>query len=423
MKNPFLKKQNVFVYLSVLFLALTQLSCNNDDNNNNGDDDDDDVPVGTLPPVETKPANSTYVAAFKGQTRIAGIKTETAYTSKVFAEGLASPWGMDNLPDGRIIVTQKAGTMRIVTQAGTVGGTITGIPAVNSNGQGGLLDVAVDPDFATNRMIYWSFSFNGTAGTATAVAKGKLSADETKIENAVVIYKAIPEFNSTLHYGSRLAWDKQGNLFVSTGERSDIASRPLAQKLDAALGKIVRITKNGEPAAGNPFIGQTGVLPEIYSYGHRNPQGLAVHPVTGELWEAEHGPLGGDEINRIAIGKNYGWPTITYGLEYSGAKIGDGITTKSGMEQPVYYWDPVVSPSGITFYSGNLIPEWKNNLFAAALSGQHVVRLVLKDNVVVAEERLLTAANSRFRDVLEGKDGALYAVTDGANAKIYKIAK
>ena len=164
-------------------------------------------------------------------------------------------------------------------------------------------------------------------------------------------------------------------------------------------------------------------MPEIYSYGHRNPQGLAIHPVTGELWEAEHGPLGGDEINRIAAGKNYGWPTITYGLEYSGAKIGDGITTKSGMEQPVYYWDPVVSPSGLTFYSGNLIPEWKNNLFAAALSGQHVVRLVIKDNVVVAEERLLTSANSRFRDVLEGKDGALYAVTDGANATIYRIAK
>ncbi|RZJ52676.1 MAG: PQQ-dependent sugar dehydrogenase [Flavobacterium sp.] len=423
MKSPFLRKQNVLVYLSVLFLTLTQLSCNNDDTNSNDGDDDDDVPVGTLPPVETKPANSTYAAAFKGQTRIAGIKTETAYTSKAFATGLTNPWGMDNLPDGRIIVTQKAGTFKIVNQNGTVGAAITGILPLTSEGQGGLLDVAVDPNFATNRMIYWSYSFSGTGGTATAVGKGKLSTDETKIENAVTIYKAIPEFNSVLHYGSRLAWDAQGNLFVSTGERSELGSRPLAQKLDAALGKIVRITKNGEPAAGNPFIGQTGVLPEIYSYGHRNPQGLAIHPVTGELWEVEHGPLGGDEVNRIVASKNYGWPTITYGLEYSGAKIGDGITTKSGMEQPVYYWDPVISPSGITFYSGNLIPEWKNNLFGAALSGQHVVRLVLKDNVVVAEERLLTSVNSRFRDVLEGKDGALYAVTDGPNATIYRIAK
>jgi aldose sugar dehydrogenase len=423
MKNPFLKKQNFLLFLSVLFLSLMQLSCNNNDDNSNDGDDDDDVPVGTLPPVETKPANSTYTPAFKGQTRIAGIKTETAYTTKAFATGLTNPWGMDNLPDGRIIVTQKAGTMRIVTQSGTVGAAITGILPVNSADQGGLLDVAVDPAFVTNRMIYWSYAFQGDGGTATAVAKGKLSADETKIEGAVMIYKAIPEFNSTKHYGSRLIWDAQGNLLVSTGERSELESRPLAQKLDAALGKIVRITKNGEPAAGNPFIGQTGVLPEIYSYGQRNPQGLAIHPVTGELWESEHGPRGGDEINRIAAGKNYGWPTITYGLEYSGAKIGEGITTKSGMEQPVYYWDPVVSPSGITFYSGSLIPEWKNNLFIAALSGQHVIRLVIKDNAVVAEERLLTSVNSRFRDILEGKDGALYAVTDGANATIYRIAK
>ncbi|MEO8534583.1 MAG: PQQ-dependent sugar dehydrogenase [Flavobacterium sp.] len=421
MKNPFLQKQHILVYLSVLFIAVFQVSCNNDTNSN--DDGDDDDPIATLPPVETKPANSKYNAAFKGQTRIGGVKTATAYTVKVFATGLTSPWGMENLPDGRILVTQKNGTMRIVTQSGTVGGTITGIPPVNSTGQGGLLDVAIDPDFATNRMVYWSFSFNGNAGTATAVAKGKLSADETKIENAVIIYKAIPEFNSTLHYGSRLAWDKQGNLFVSTGERSDIASRPLAQKLDAALGKIVRITKNGEPAAGNPFIGQAGVLPEIYSYGHRNPQGLAIHPVTGDLWEVEHGPLGGDELNKITASKNYGWPTITYGLEYSGATIGEGITTKSGMEQPVYYWDPVVSPSGITFYSSSVISEWTNNLFLASLSGQHVIRLIIKDNVVVGEERLLTTYNSRFRDILEGKDGALYAVTDAASGSIYRIGK
>lgn len=419
MKKHLLKSQSVFLYFPVLFMAFLQLSCNNDRPNA----PTEETPTATLPPVETNPPNSKYKPAFKGQTRIGSVKTQTTYNVKVFATGLINPWGMENLPDGRILVTQKNGTMRIVTQSGTVGETITGIPTVNSSGQGGLLDIAVDPDFATNRMVYWSFAQTGTNGTTTSVAKGKLSANETKIENAIVIYKAIPEFSSTLHYGSRLAWDKQGNLYVSTGERSDIQSRPLAQKLDAALGKIVRITKNGTAAAGNPFIGQTGVLPEIYSYGHRNVQGLAIHPITGDLWEAELGPLGGDEINKITASKNYGWPTISYGLEYSGGAIGAGITTKSGMEQPVYYWDPVISPSGITFYSGNQISEWANNLFVAALSGQHVARLVIKDNVVVGEERLLTTYKSRFRDVLEGKDGALYAVTDGSNASIYKIEK
>lgn len=372
-----------------------------------------------LPPVETQAPNTSYSPAFEGQTRAPGIKTKSTYTVTEIASGLASPWGMCNLPDGRIVITEKKGTLRIVTQAGSIGAAITGLPAVNSNGQGGLLDIAADPDFANNRMLYWCFSQTGNGGTATAVAKGRLSNDETKIENPQVIYTAIPEFNGTLHYGSRLEWDGQGNLFVSTGERSSIQSRPEAQKLDAALGKVLRITKDGQAAAGNPFIGQQNVLPEIYSYGHRNVQSLARHPQTGDLWEAEMGPKGGDEVNLIAAGKDYGWPSISYGLEYSGGPIGAGITQKAGMEQPIYYWDPSVSPSGMTFYTGGLISEWRNNLFIGCLSGQHIVRLVIENNKIKAEERLLEDLNERFRDVLEGTDGAIYAITD--SGLLYRI--
>ena len=248
-----------------------------------------------------------------------------------------------------------------------------------------------------------------------------MSDSEDELENVEVIYTAIPEFNSTAHYGSRLAWDGQGNLFVSTGDRSSTVTRPEAQELDAALGKVLRITTDGDPVADNPYVGEIGILPEIYSYGHRNVQGLAIHPVTGDLWESELGPRGGDEINLIKSGADYGWPTISYGLEYSGAAIGSGITQQNGMEQPVYYWDPVVSPSGMDFYSANAIPEWTNNLFLAALSGQHIVRLVIEGNVVVGEERLLVDEGERFRDVLDGPDGALYALTDGDNAVIYRI--
>ena len=374
-----------------------------------------------LPPVETNAPNTSYQPAFQGQTRIAGVETDTEYEISEFATGLNNPWGMANLPDGRIIVTEKAGTIRIISQSGTVSNAITGLPAVNSSGQGGLLDVAVDPDFTSNRMLYWTFSQNGSNGTATAVAKGKLSEDESEILNSEVIHIALPEFNGTGHYGSRIVWDADGHLFVSTGDRSSASIRDEAQSLDAALGKVLHITTDGDPVPGNPFIGQSGVLPEIYSYGHRNVQGIAIHPTTGDLWEVELGPRGGDEVNLITPGKNYGWPIITYGIEYSGSAIGQGITQQEGMEQPVYYWDPVISPSGITFYSGALITEWKNNLFLAALSGQHVVRLIIKDNKVVGEERLLEGV-SRFRDVLEGTDGALYALTDGSNGRIYRLA-
>ena len=258
-------------------------------------------------------------------------------------------------------------------------------------------------------------------GNLTAVAKGRLSDDERSIQHAQVIFRAEPAYDGDKHFGSRLVFDRDGYLFVSTGERSDLATRPQAQQLNSALGKVLRITTDGKPAPGNPFIGKENVLPEIYSYGHRNVQGLALHPETGELWESEMGPRGGDELNRIEPGKNYGWATITYGIEYSGEKVGEGITQKEGMEQPVYYWDPVLSPSGITFYSGKSIPEWKNNIFLAGLSSNHIARLILQNNRVTGEERLLADEHQRFRDVTQGKDDALYAITD--EGRLYKIGK
>lgn len=375
----------------------------------------------TLPPVETLKPNTDYQPAFKGQTRIGGMKTVTPYQSEILTTALKQPWGITTLPDGRFLITQKSGTMVIVTPSGEVGQEITGIPKVNDKGQGGLLGLALDPAFAKNRMVYWAFAEAVPGGNLTAVAKGRLANDEKTIEHAEIIYRAEPAHNSTLHYGGRVLFDKTGNLFVSTGERSDLATRPQAQWLNSALGKILRITKDGKPAPGNPFLHKEGALPEIWSYGHRNVQGLAINPVTGDLWESEFGPRGGDEINLIRPGKNYGWPIITYSIEYSGKKIGEGITQKEGMEQPVYYWDPVISPSGITFCSSNNIPEWKDNLFVCALSGSHIDRLRIQNNQVTGEERLLANEGQRFRDITQGKDGNLYAITD--QGRMYKLFK
>ncbi|MBO9617760.1 MAG: PQQ-dependent sugar dehydrogenase [Niabella sp.] len=374
-------------------------------------------------PVETKAPNSNYKPAFEGQTRIKGVHTTTPLDVKMLTDSLVLPWGIVALPDNRFLITQRGGTLRIATNTGQLSAPITGLPKVDSGGQGGLLDIAIDPDFTKNRMIYFTFSQDVPPGTLTAVGKGKLSADEKTVEGATVIYQALPAFPSKLHYGGRLVWDKDGNLFVSTGERSDTVSRPQAQHLNSALGKILHITKDGKPVAGNPFINTPGARPEIYSLGHRNVQGLAINPVTGELWEDEFGPRGGDEVNRILPGKNYGWPIITYGIEYSGKKVGDSLTQKPGLEQPVYYWDPVVSPSGSIFYTGDLIPEWKNNLFIGALSGMHIVRLVIENNKVVGEERLLANLQHRFRDVVQGSDGALYAITDGLKGRLFRIGK
>lgn len=376
----------------------------------------------TIAPVETREANSPqYKSAFVGQTRTNGVKTTTKYSFKVLTEKLNSPWGLTSLPDGRLLITEKSGNLRIVKTTGEMSDKITGLPTVDTDGQGGLLGITLDPAFAQNRMVYWAFSEPVSGGNHTSVAKGRLSDDERKIENAVVIYRATPAHKGNLHYGGRVLFDKNGYLFVSTGERSDRSTRPQAQQLNSGLGKIIRITTDGKPAPGNALASAGGARPELYSYGHRNVQGLTINPVDGELWSNEFGPRGGDEINHVIPGKNYGWPTITYGIEYGGGKVGDGIQQKEGLEQPVYYWDPSVSPSGMTFYSGSQIPEWQNNLFVGCLGGMHINRLVIKDNKVIGEERLLTEEYQRFRDVHQGKDGSLYAVTD--QGRLYKIGK
>ena len=371
-------------------------------------------------PVETQNPNSDYKPAKAGQTRAAGVKTKTAYKVDKIAEKLGSPWAVVPLPDGRLLITEKRGSMQILDANGILVKKINGFPEVNSSNQGGMLDVALDPNFNKNKMIYWSYAEKNDDGNLMAVAKGELNEAQSKINNPVVIFRATPPLKSSLHYGSRLVFDKDGNLFVSTGERSIPEGRKQAQWLNSGLGKIFKITKDGKPAPGNPFINQKDAMPEIFAYGIRNAQSLDIHPVTGELWEAEFGPKGGDEVNIIKAGKNYGWPTITYGLEYSLAKVGDGIQQKEGMEQPVYYWDPVLSPSGMTFYKGNAIPEWKNNLFIGGLSSMHIARLVIENNKVVGEERLLEDKKERFRDVAYF-NGMLYAVTDGGN--LYRITK
>ena len=405
-----------FFCLSVILVFIHSTGSANNNNASNNDTRD----TTKRSPVETRKANTDYKPAFKGQTRIAGIKTVTPYKDEKIAEKIGKPWAVVPMVDGRLLITDKTGFMQIYTSSGVLVKKITGFPEVDSKGQGGLLDVALDPAFPKNKTIYWSFSEKYGKGNLMAVAKGQLNETAGLIDNPVVIFRATPALNSAAHFGSRLLFDKDGYLFVSTGERSNLEGRVQSQWLHSGLGKIFKITKDGKPAPGNPFINQKDAMPEIYAYGIRNAQSLDIHPVTGELWEAEFGPRGGDELNIIKKGKNYGWPTITYGIEYGGPAVGDGIQQKDGMEQPVYYWDPTLSPGGMVFYTGNAIPEWKNNLFIGGLSGAHICRLVIVNNKVVGEERLLEDKKERFRDVAY-HNGMLYAVTD--NGYLYKISK
>ena len=376
-----------------------------------------------LPPVETQPPVSKgQEPAFKGQTRIGGVKTRSKIKITSIADGLKFPWGLDFMPDGRMIVTEKPGNIRIVSKEGVVGAAIQGVPAVRLKGDGGMYDVKLDPNFAQTRLVFWNFVEPVTGGGVTSVARGKLSSDEKSFEDVKIIYRASPAYEGPNHNGSRMLFDKNGNLFVSFGERFDDEIRKKAQDLGSSLGKIVRIDKEGKAVEGNPFEKEPDALPEIWSLGHRNPQGLAFDPKTGELWASDLGPDAGDEINIIKAGANYGWPIISYGIEYSGEPVNGGLTVMKGMEQPVYYWDPTIAPSGITFYTGNLIPEWKGNLFVAALRGSHIARLVIKDNKVVGEERLFADLHKRFRYITQGPDGALYAIIDDPDGKIFKIS-
>jgi glucose/arabinose dehydrogenase len=412
-------KLKFMLILSVTLLSISSYGCGNN-SNNNADSNNEDLDTTKPAPVETNRPNTNYKPAFKGQTRIAGAKTTTAYKVEKIAEKIGRPWAVVPLPDGRLLTTDKSGFMQIFDLNGKLVKKVTGFPDVVDRGQIGMHDAVFDPDFANNKTIYWAYAEKNGNGNLLAVAKGQIDESAGTIKNPTVIFRANPTFNSALHLGSRLVFDKDGNLFVSTGERSDRDGRKQAQWLNSGLGKIFKITKDGKPVPGNPFLNQKDAIPEIYAYGIRNAQSLDISPVTGELWEAEFGPRGGDEVNIIRAGKNYGWPTITYGIEYGGSEIGDAIQQQAGMEQPVYYWDPTVSPSGMCFYKGNAIPEWKNNLFIGCLGGSHIARLVIENNKVVGEERLLADKQERFRDVAY-HNGMLYAVTDSGN--MYRISK
>jgi glucose/arabinose dehydrogenase len=373
-------------------------------------------------PLETKPANAPdQKPAFTGQTRAPAVNSNVAYQVQTVAEGLDKPWGLAFLPDGRLLITEKSnGQLRILGTDGKLSAPVAGLPAVDGRNQGGLLGLAVDPKFAQNGLIYWSYSEPQAEGANnTAVARGKLV--DGKVENVQVIFHQTPSMASTLHFGGRLVFAKDGTLFITTGERSILPGRVQAQQLDGTLGKVVRINADGTIPKDNPFVGKPGVKPEIWSYGHRNIQSAAIDPKTGKLWEVEHGARGGDELNQPEKGKNYGWPTITYGVEYSGKTIGEGLTAKDGLEQPVYYWDPVIGPSGMAFYDASLFPAWKDSVFVGSLAQKHLARLVMKNGKVVGEERLLVDQNERIRDVIVGPDGALYVATDNEKGRVLKI--
>lgn len=425
--------------LTVLSSVLALAACGNDDASNEESTNDSDAATeesadegatteegageGTNESAETEPKVTEFEPAFPEQTRAPAVETETELNEEVVVEGLGVSWGMEEFEPNRILVTQRdeAELLIVTLEDGTVSDPIEGTPEVNNSGQGGLLDVAVAPDFDESRLVFMTFSQDFEDGTVTAVGKGVLSEDEASLEDFEVIFQATPAYDGDLHYGGRIIFDEEGNLFLTTGERSDDPIRERAQDLDAYLGKVIHITQDGEPVDSNPFIEDEDALDGIYSYGHRNIQGIDYNPETGDLWIVEFGPQAGDELNIIEPANNYGWPIVSYGIEYTGELVNDGISEHEaqGFVEPRYYWDPTSAPSGMAFYDNDAIPEWENNLFIGGLAPNYIVRVVIEDDIVVGEERLLTDEAQRFRDILVTEDGGLIASTDGG--LIYRI--
>jgi glucose/arabinose dehydrogenase len=413
--------------ISILVLASGSMACSQRaggqaDNAESQATADTASPAATCKALEARQPNAPdQRPAFPGQTRACGVKSNVAFAVAVLAKDLEHPWAVEPLPGGDLLVTERPGRLRIVSAAGGLGQPIAGLPPVDAGGQGGLLDVALSPTFDSDRTIYWSYSEPRKGGNATSVARGVLSPDRRRLAEVKVIFRALPTYDGDKHFGSRLAFGPDGMLYITLGERSDAPMRPQAQQLDSHMGKIVRISPDGSVPKDNPFVGQSNALPEIWSRGHRNIQ-AAAFDAEGRLWEIEHGANGGDELNRVEKGKNYGWPVQAYGEEYSGSPIASAATAREGMEQPVYYWDPVIAPSGAQFYSGDAFPAWKGNLFVGGMKDKKLVRLTLKNDRVTGEEHLLADRGQRVRDVRQGPDGALYIVTDEKSGELWKIA-
>ncbi|WP_431132024.1 PQQ-dependent sugar dehydrogenase [Variovorax paradoxus] len=348
-------------------------------------------------------------------TALAQIRPETV------SSGLENPWGVAFLPSGRFLVTERPGRLRLIGADGKIGAPITGLPAIAAGGQGGLLDVLVDSGFEKNRTLYFCFSEPAANGStnSTALARAQLSEDGAKLENLKIVFSQQPKVASRHHFGCRIIEARDGTLFLTLGDR--FSRKEDAQKLDNHLGKIVRIAKDGTAPKDNPFVDKAGALPEIWSYGHRNGQGAALAP-DGRLWMTEHGPQGGDEINVPQASRNYGWPVITYGENYGGGKIGDGVTAKDGMEQPLHHWVPSIAPSGMAFLTSDRYGAgWKGNLFVGSLKFGYLDRIELKDGKVVAEHKLMADGRARIRDVKQGPDGWLYVLTDESDGKLLRL--
>ena len=357
------------------------------------------------------------------QTRTVKTETGTIILS-VVARGLAQPWGVDILPDGAIVVTEKPGRLRIVDREGNLSKPLDGVPVVADAGQGGLLDVTVDPTFASSRLLWLAYSEPASDGTnSTAVARARLSADRASLEDVSVIFRQMPRYPGRLHFGVRVVFAGDGNMFITLGERFRETWREQAQDLRSHLGKVVRLQPDGTAPSDNPFVGRDDALPELWSYGHRNVQGAAIHPETGKLWISEHGPRGGDELNISKAGGNYGWPLVSHGVEYSGQPVGRGRSSAPGLEDPIATWTPAIAPGGIAFYTDEAFPDWQGNLLVSGLRARAILRLVLNGETVVHEERLIADEGQRIRDVAVGPDGVVYALTDDKqDGRILRLA-